>query len=74
MEWFKGFFEAGKDQSSKRLMGITSGIGFILVCMADTLHMFEVSQWVAYSLAGYSAACLGITTIDALKHKKDEEI
>ena len=74
--WLKGFFEADTTQSSKRLMGILSGIALIFVCMADILEAFTVHQWVAYTLAGYSAAALGISSVDSFKkgdHKGDAE-
>lgn len=61
--WFKGFFEADKPQSSKRLMGIMSGTAFVLVCLLDTFHAIEVHEWVGYALGGYSAAALGISSL-----------
>lgn len=65
--WFKGFFEAGSAQSSKRLMGIMGGFALFFVCIIDSFHFFEVHEWVGYTLAGYSAGCLGITAVEKVK-------
>ena len=68
--WIKGFFEAGKPQSSKRLMGIVSGLALILVCMLDLFNAIIVHEWVGYVLAGYSAAALGFSSIPVPTSKK----
>ena len=69
--WFKGFFEENTSQSSKRLMGILSGAALIVVCLMDAFHAVEIHEWVGYTLAGYSAAALGISTLN-FKGKKPE--
>lgn len=71
INWLKAFFEGGTPQSSKRLMGILSGIALIFLGFIDSFHWFTVNEWVGYTLAGYSAGCLGISAVEKVRNSGD---
>jgi hypothetical protein len=66
-DWAKGFLSEGGEASSKRLVGVLSGI--TLCC---TLFMNQ-NEPLVYSVAALSAAALGITAAEKIfKKPKDK--
>jgi len=64
--WAKGFLSEGGEASSKRLVGVVSGI---TLCCALFLNQNEP---LVYSVAALSAAALGITAAEKIFKKTDK--
>ena len=64
--WAKGFLSEGGEASSKRLVGVLSGI---TLCCALFLNQNEP---LVYSVAALSAAALGITAAEKIFKKTDK--
>jgi len=62
-DWAKGFLSEGGEASSKRLVGVLSGI---TLCSALFLNQNEP---LVYSVAALSAAALGITAAEKIFKK-----
>jgi len=65
--WAKGFLSEGGEASSKRLVGVLSGI---TLCCALFLNQNEP---LVYSVAALSAAALGITAAEKIFKKSNNE-
>ena len=65
--WAKGFLSEGGEASSKRLVGVLSGI---TLCCALFLNQNEP---LVYSVAALSAAALGITAAEKIFKKTNNE-
>jgi hypothetical protein len=65
--WAKGFLSEGGEASSKRLVGVLSGI---TLCSALFLNQNEP---LVYSVAALSAAALGITAAEKIFKKTNNE-
>ena len=64
--WAKGFLSEGGEASSKRLVGVLSGV---TLCCALFLNQNEP---LVYSVAALSAAALGITAAEKIFKKTDK--
>jgi hypothetical protein len=65
--WAKGFLSEGGEASSKRLVGVLSGI---TLCCALFLNQNEP---LVYSVAALSAAALGITAAEKIFKKPTDK-
>jgi hypothetical protein len=65
--WAKGFLSEGGEASSKRLVGVLSGV---TLCCALFLNQNEP---LVYSVAALSAAALGITAAEKIFKKSNNE-
>ena len=65
--WAKGFLSEGGEASSKRLVGVLSGI---TLCCALFLNQNEP---LVYSVAALSAAALGITAAEKIFKKPNDK-
>jgi hypothetical protein len=65
--WAKGFLSEGGEASSKRLVGVLSGI---TLCSALFLNQNEP---LVYSVAALSAAALGITAAEKIFKKPTDK-
>ena len=63
LDWAKGFFSENGEASSKRLVGVVSGI---TLCVTLFLNQNEP---LVYSVAALSAAALGITAAEKIFKK-----
>lgn len=63
LDWAKGFFSENGEASSKRLVGVVSGIS---LCITLFLNQNEP---LVYSVAALSAAALGITAAEKIFKK-----
>lgn len=63
LDWAKGFFSENGEASSKRLIGVVSGIS---LCITLFLNQNEP---LVYSVAALSAAALGITAAEKIFKK-----
>lgn len=63
LDWAKGFFSENGEASSKRLVGVISGI---TLCVTLFLNQNEP---LVYSVAALSAAALGITAAEKIFKK-----
>lgn len=63
LDWAKGFFSENGEASSKRLVGVVSGIS---LCVTLFLNQNEP---LVYSVAALSAAALGITAAEKIFKK-----
>lgn len=63
LDWAKGFFSENGEASSKRLVGVISGIS---LCVTLFLNQNEP---LVYSVAALSAAALGITAAEKIFKK-----
>jgi len=63
LDWAKGFFSENGEASSKRLVGVFSGIS---LCITLFLNQNEP---LVYSVAALSAAALGITAAEKIFKK-----
>jgi hypothetical protein len=66
-DWAKGFLSEGGEASSKRLVGVLSGV--TLCC---TLFMNQ-NEPLVYSVAALSAAALGITAAEKIFKKPNDK-
>ena len=67
LDWAKGFFSEDGEASSKRLVGVVSGI---TLCVTLFLNQNEP---LVYSVAALSAAALGITAAEKIFKKPKNE-
>ena len=67
LDWAKGFFSENGEASSKRLVGVVSGI---TLCVTLFLNQNEP---LVYSVAALSAAALGITAAEKIFKKPTNE-
>ena len=65
-DWAKGFFSENGEASSKRLVGVVSGI---TLCVTLFLNQNEP---LVYSVAALSAAALGITAAEKIFKKPNK--
>jgi hypothetical protein len=65
-DWAKGFFSENGEASSKRLVGVISGI---TLCVTLFLNQNEP---LVYSVAALSAAALGITAAEKIFKKPNK--
>jgi hypothetical protein len=63
IEWLKGFVSENGEASSKRLVGVLSGI---TLCLA---LYYNPNDALVYSVAALSAAALGITAAEKIFKK-----
>jgi hypothetical protein len=66
LDWAKGFFSENGEASSKRLVGVVSGI---TLCVTLFLNQNEP---LVYSVAALSAAALGITAAEKIFKKPNK--
>jgi hypothetical protein len=66
LDWAKGFFSENGEASSKRLVGVVSGIS---LCVTLFLNQNEP---LVYSVAALSAAALGITAAEKIFKKPNK--
>jgi hypothetical protein len=66
LDWAKGFFSENGEASSKRLVGVISGI---TLCVTLFLNQNEP---LVYSVAALSAAALGITAAEKIFKKPNK--
>jgi hypothetical protein len=66
LDWAKGFFSENGEASSKRLIGVFSGI---TLCVTLFLNQNEP---LVYSVAALSAAALGITAAEKIFKKPNK--
>jgi hypothetical protein len=66
LDWAKGFFSENGEASSKRLIGVFSGIS---LCITLFLNQNEP---LVYSVAALSAAALGITAAEKIFKKPNK--
>ena len=66
LDWAKGFFSEDGEASSKRLVGVVSGI---TLCVTLFLNQNEP---LVYSVAALSAAALGITAAEKIFKKPNK--
>lgn len=73
IKWAKGFLSENGEASSKRLVGIMCAIFLCYTMYANHDTENEPSEALVYSVAGLSAAALGITAAEKIfKKGKDE--
>lgn len=71
--WIKGFLSENGEASSKRLVGVLSAVALCYTLYANHDTQNEPSEALVYSVAGLSAAALGITAAEKIfKKNKDE--
>ena len=66
LDWAKGFFSENGEASSKRLVGVVSGI---TLCVTLFLNQNEP---LVYSVAALSAGALGITAAEKIFKKPNK--
>jgi hypothetical protein len=72
-KWAKGFFSENGEASSKRFVGVVCAIALCYTLYANHDTTNEPSEALVYSVAGLSAAALGITAAEKIfKKGKDE--
>ena len=66
IKWLKGFLSENGEASSKRFVGVFSGIALCI-----TLYRNNDSEALIYSVAALSAAALGITAAEKIFKKSE---
>lgn len=68
-EWIKGFLSEDGQASSKRFVGVVSGIALCFTLYANHNTDNEPSEALVYSVAALSAAALGISAAEKIFKK-----
>lgn len=68
-EWIKGFLSEDGQASSKRFVGVVSGIALCFTLYANHDTDNEPSEALVYSVAALSAAALGISAAEKIFKK-----
>lgn len=68
-EWIKGFLSEDGQASSKRFVGVVSGIALCFTLYANHDTDNEPSEALVYSVAALSAAALGISAFEKIFKK-----
>lgn len=68
-EWAKGFLSEDGQASSKRFVGVVSGIALCFTLYANHNTDNEPSEALVYSVAALSAAALGISAFEKIFKK-----
>lgn len=69
-EWAKGFLSEDGQASSKRFVGVVSGIALCFTLYANHNTDNEPSEALVYSVAALSAAALGISAFEKIFKKQ----
>lgn len=69
-EWAKGFLSEDGQASSKRFVGVVSGIALCFTLYANHDTDNEPSEALVYSVAALSAAALGISAVEKIFKKQ----
>lgn len=69
-EWAKGFLSENGQASSKRFVGVVSGIALCFTLYANHDTDNEPSEALVYSVAALSAAALGISAVEKIFKKE----
>jgi predicted negative regulator of RcsB-dependent stress response len=73
LEWVKGFLSENGEASSKRFVGVISGIALCYTLYANHNTENEPSEALVYSVAALSAAALGISAAEKIFKKTNDK-